>query len=315
MFKHKAKDIKQITIKHKIKQILILIALIICTLTLVSTFGRYVVNTINNFFLRSKEFYFYSDKLTDTSAYYQINNWTGADPYTITINMNSRLNNLKATSYDIDYNISYKCSTNCTCQLSKTTGIIVATTNTDYFNLVLTPNIGLKTGDTVWVQITAETNSKYKKKLDATFKLVVGQEDLYYEIVDTAENKYFDLNLTNTLSYYKVRQAFDNYHIDDRLDVDTYLALSDDNKAKCSSAIITISFDPNTVLLDMTNSNYLNATNVTKTSISGSNYISGMTFEMEPISSTIVRFYKKNASEDYTYPIVNSTSIINVTTN
>src|SRR5574344_1995035 len=104
------------TRKYKIKQICILLVLLIASITLASTFGRYVVNSINNFYLRTKEFYFYSDKLTDSSAYYQIDKWTGVDPYTITVNMNSRLNNLKAASYDIGYNVTYRCSDNATCQ-------------------------------------------------------------------------------------------------------------------------------------------------------------------------------------------------------
>ena len=76
--------------------------------------------------------------------------------------------------------------------------------------------------------------------------------------------------------------------------------------AKCYSALITLSFDPTVVVLDMTNSNYLNATNVTTQNVSGINYTNGITFEVEPISSTIVRFYKNNVSQNYTYPITNN---------
>ena len=65
----------------------------------------------------------------------------------------------------------------------------------------------------------------------------------------------------------------------------------------------------------MTNSNYLNATNVTTQNIGGIDYINGITFEIEPISSTVVRFYKNDVSQDYTYPITNNTSIITVTSN
>lgn len=301
--------------KYTTKQLFILLILVICSITLVSTLGRYVVNTVNNFFLRSKEFYFNSDKLTEASAYYQLDNWTGIDPYIITINMNSRLNNIRVATYDIGYDITYRCSSNATCQLSKTSGTILATTNEDYFNLVVTPNTSLNVGDTVWVVITAKSNTKYTKTLQATFVFYVGKEKISYEIVDSQSSKYLDLNITNTISYYKVKEAFDSYAVGDKVDVDTYLTLSDDKKSKCYSAQITLSFDPNVVTLDMTNKNYLNATNITTTTINGSSYINGITFNMEPISSAVVRFYKANSSADYTYPITNSTSIITVTSN
>ncbi len=314
MPKRKAKE-KRIynSNKYKTKQLFIIAVVLVCTITLVATFGRYVVNTINNFFVRSKEFYFYSDKLSEESSYYQIDNWTGVDPYTITVNMNSRLNNIKVTTYDIDYDISYKASENCSCQLSKASGTILASSNSDYFNLTITPNTGLTTGDKVWVVITATSNAQYKKTLTATFVLTVGKENLSYEIKDSVASKYLELNITNTLSYYKVSEAFGSYKVDDRIDVDTYLTLSDENKAKCYSALITLEFDPNIVLLDMTNTNYLNATQVSKEVINGSNYINGITFKVEPISSTVVRFYKLDVSKDYTYPIVNDTSIIKLT--
>lgn len=301
--------------KYKIKQLFIILILAICSITLVTTLGRYVVNTVNDFFLRTKEFYFASDKLNVNSAYYQIDNWTGVDSYSITVNMNSRLNNLKAATYDINYNISYTCSSNLTCQLSKTSGTILASTNTDYFNLILTPNTTLSVGDTVWVKIVATSTSNYTKKLEATFVLRVGKEKISYEIVDSQSSKYMDLNITNTLSYYTVGEAFDSYAVGDRIDVDTYVNLSSANKSKCYSATITISFDPTVVILDMTNENYLKATNVSTTTINGNSYINGMTFKIDPISSAVVRFYKNDVNQNYTYPITNTTSIITVNSN
>lgn len=301
--------------KNKIRkqQVIIFIFIILCFITLTVTFGRYVSNTINNFFLRSKEFYFYSDKLKDNTAVYQIDNWTGVDPYTIIINMNSMENNLKKTNYDISYDISYTCTSNATCQLSKQNGIILASTNMDSFNLVITPNTGLNIGDEVTVTITAISTSPYKKTLSADFTLIVGREQLSYEIVDSAGSEYLELDLTNTLSYYNVETAFGSYNQGDRIDVDTYLTLSDQDKGKCYSAMVTLEFDPNKILLDMTNKNYENAINVTTTNINGNNYINGITFKVEPISSAVVRFYKIDINKDYTYPIINQTSIVNVT--
>lgn len=301
---------------HKLKkqQIIILILIILCFITLTLTFGRYVVKTLNNFYLRSKEFYFYSDKLKENTAIYEIDNWTGVDPYTITINMNSLENNLKKTTYDINYNIEYTCTSNATCQISKQVGTILAQTNSDYFNLVITPNTGLKIGDKVTVNIIANATSPYTKELSASFTLVVGREQLSYEIVDSKNREYLELDLTNTLSYYNVETAFGNYNVGDRIDVDTYLNLSTQDQEKCYSAIVTLKFDPREVLLDMTNENYEKSTNITTININGSNYINGMTFKIDPISSAVVRFYKVDIGKDYTYPIINENSIIEVIT-
>ena len=86
--------------------------------------------------------------------------------------------------------------------------------------------------------------------------------------------------------------------------------LSDENKEKCSSSVIDLSFDPSKVRLDMTNSNYLNASNVSTEQIDNYDYINGITFKVDALSSTVVRFYKVDASLDYTYPFVNDSSII-----
>ena len=67
-----------------------------------------------------------------------------------------------------------------------------------------------------------------------------------------------------------------------------------------------LKFNPNVVLLDMTNTNYLNSTSSTTTQINNSNYINSITFKVEPISSAVIRFYKQDVTKDYTYPIINS---------
>ena len=79
---------------YKKKQLLVILIMIACMLSFVVVFARYITDNIENFFLRSKEFYFYSDKLSENLSTFQINNWSGVDPYEIIVNMNSRKNNL-----------------------------------------------------------------------------------------------------------------------------------------------------------------------------------------------------------------------------
>ena len=296
------------------KQIIIILIILLCSLSFVIVFGRYVTNSVNNFFLRSKEFYFYSDKLSEKKDVFQVDNWSGVDDYTIIVNMNSRKNNIQVASYDIAYDIKYTCSNNAICQLSKTSGIISKEDNTDSFNLTITPNTQLKTGDKVTVEIEATSKTSYTKTIKGKFTLVVGKENLTYQITDKPNNPYMDLRITNTLSYYIVDEAFGGYAPKDKIDIDTYLELSDQDKAKCYSNVVTMAFDPNEILIDITNENYQKATNVTTTVIDQKSYINSITLPIDAISSADIRFYKKDTSQDYTYPNVNSESVVEVTT-
>ena len=295
------------------KQTIIIIAILLCFTSFVIVFGRYVTDSVNDFFLRSKEFYFSSDKLSEDKEIFQIDNWSGVDDYPILINLNSRKNNIQAASYDIGYDITYTCSSNAICQLSKTSGTISKDTNTDSFTVIITPNTQLDTGDKVNVEITATAKSDYTKTLKGKFTLVVGKEMLTYQITDAPDEPYMDLSLTNTLSYYIIKEDFGDYTANQKIDSDTYLGLTEEEKAKCYSSEVTIEFDPNEILLDVTSENYKNAINVTTTTINGKNYINSITLDIDAISSVDLRFYKTDISKDYSYPNAENYSVVSVT--
>lgn len=298
---------------YKKKQIVILALIVLSLMSVIIVFGRYVTNSINNFFVKSKEFYFNSDKLSEGNSVYQVDNWSGVDDYVITINMNSNNNNIESASYDIGYDISYKCSDNAICQLSKTSGTILANTNADFFNLTITPNTQLLTGDKVVVEIEVNSTAPYKKTLKGKFTLVVGKEKLSYQITDSEQSPYMILSMTNTLTYYNVKEAFGSYTVGQKIDYDTYLKLTDEEKNKCYSARVKIQFDPKEVLLDVTNNAYSDATDMTTVLIDGKTYISGFTILIDAISSREIRLYKVYVSKNYTYPNKDNKSIITVT--
>ena len=300
-------------LKYKKNQIIIATLIALSLLSFIIIFGRYLTSNVSNFFVRSKEFYFFSDKLSEDTSVYQVDNWSGVDDYTITINMNSRLNNIESATYDIGYDISYTCSDNAICQLSKTQGIIKSDTNSDFFNLTITPNTQLKDGDKVVVDVVANSTAPYKKTLKGRFTFVVGKEELTYQITDQSQDPYMLLSITNTLTYYTIKEAFDSFHVGDRIDIDTYLSLSEDKQSKCYSAEVKIEFNPREVLFDVTNTAYSDATNITTTNIDGKTYINGFTIKIDAISSREIRFYKVDVNQDYTYPNNNQNpSIITV---
>lgn len=299
--------------KYQKQQIIILSLIILSFLSFVIIFGRYVTNTINNFFVRSKEFYFYSDKLSEKNSVYQVDNWSGVDDYVFTVNMNSNNNNIEVATYDIGYEITYKCSDNAICQLSKTSGTILASTNSDSFNITVTPNTQLSTGDKVSIEVEVKSTAPYKKTLKGKFTLVVGKEKLSYQITDNEQSPYMILSMTNTLSYYNIKEKFGTYSIGDKIDIDTYLGLTDEEKQKCYSAIAKIEFDPKEILFDVTNSAYSDAIEITTTKIDGKTYINGFTIKIDAISSREIRFYKVYVDKNYTYPNKNNNSIVTIT--
>lgn len=304
---------KKGTIKINIKQLIIVLLIFANTIFFISIFGRYVKDNVESFFSRSKEFYFYSDKLGDNNPQYQIESWSGVDDYTITVKVNSYKNNLLKTPYQILYDISYTSSDNIICQLSKEHGTIGTETNTDFFNLVITPNTILETGDSVYVDITVQASEPYEKTLTGRFTLVVGQEQLTYEIDDEQNRPYMEVNITNTLSYYNISEAFDSYSTEDKITRAVYLSLTPEKQAKCYSSIVTIAFNPNIILLDMTSEAYGNAVSVSETTIGGYTYINSISFKVDALSSKKVRFYKKDQTQDYTYPNNNNTPIVTLT--
>ena len=56
------------------KKIYLILGIILFVITIGLTYGRYAYNGLKEFYLASKNFYFYSDKLTSNRAIYQIDN-------------------------------------------------------------------------------------------------------------------------------------------------------------------------------------------------------------------------------------------------
>jgi len=302
--------------KNKIKitkKSIIIAGFILLLIPVGVTFGRYAYLEIRDFYFASKNFYFESDKLEADLARYQVDNWSGAENYPIIFNLNSYKNNNVYSTSDIAYNITYECSDNVICEVSKTEGLITADKHTDSFTVIIKPNAIFEDGDTVWLEVSASSTSPYEKTLSGRFVIKIGKMGTSYEIVDKVGSPYFDLNITNTLDYYLVKEDFDTYQRGTRLDITTYLGLSEENKAKCSSVVVNLAFDPNVVILDMTNEKYLNATNVTYEDIGNYQYVNGMSFKVDALSSSVVRFYKSDTTKNYTYPFVSNNSIVTVT--
>lgn len=260
---------------NRIIPLLIVLVILIFLVPTMTSFAKYVYNAVHDYYLGTKGFYFNSDKLSSNHSEFEIaNNWSGAETYQITVNLNSKKNDLVFAETDIDYEISFTNSDNIVCSISKTSGTIKGSAsggiNEDYFIITINPanGTGLANGVQTWVDIEVTSTSPYVATLSGKLYVGVGTEDITYEIMDSANNPYLEVNITNSL-----------------------------NEGKD----VTLSFDPNVILLDMTSSFRLNATGITTQDINGYAYVNTVTSYVGSLETTTVKFYKVDPTQDYTY--------------
>ena len=278
------------------------------------TFAKFVSLKFHNYFLDSKHFYFTSNRLTDNTALYRVNNWSGVGSFTISFDLLSEKNSYVYTDYDIPYTVSASCPNDVICQLDKTTGTIYSSSSShsDTVTLSVSPQRAYSENERLTIHLVATSASPYVKSISADFQYVVGKQGVTYEIEDVRNQPYMMLKVTNAISFCKVITAFGNYQVNDTIDNNIYRTLNDADKAKCVSQVIALNFDPNVLLLDTTSS-IIDESTYTNTTIGGVSYINSLTFNIAPVSTVVIKFYKVNPSLDYTYPIVNNTSVVGVT--
>lgn len=307
--------IKSLKNYFKKRKLLFNTIVLIIMLPISLTLSRFVNKLTTNYYLETQKFYFYSDKLTEDNATYTLENWSGVENLSMDIQLESRKNQYEVAESDISYVISYTCEEGVICSISQESGTIYSSSNVDSVTLNLVPTRNFEDGESTKITVTAKSTSPYTKTIKATFIVKVGKKGLSYEIKDETYQTYLFLNITNAKNFYTINEAFDSYQKNDVIDYTEYSALSDTNKEKCTSSLISISFDPNIIILDTTSPilNGVKESDISTVEIDGTSYISGIKFKMDALSSQAIRFYKKNPNKNYTYPIVNQTSIITLT--
>lgn len=297
----------------KKRTLIILIIVFIMFMPVGITFSRYVIKNIKNYIMQANNFFFNSDKLTQDGATYGINNWGGASNIEIQFELNNHKNNILTSDSDIEYTLETTCDlSSVICNLSSNSGTIYKDEKTDNFVLTVVPLRPFNDNESISVSVSATSSSPYVKTLSATFVVTVGRRGIDYEISDTANSPYLVFSITNSLDTYKVISAFDDYNVNDIITTNEYLALSSSNKAKCASAMITLSFDPSKVILDTT-SDIMKKATYTTSLYDNIDYINTITFPIDVMTSNEVRFYKRDSSINYTYPFGSNTPIINFT--
>ena len=304
--------------KKKKDKIPFKIIILIIAIVLVSyagfTLARYVIEELHGYYLNSKHFYFTSNRLKENNPLYQVNNWSGVGSFNISFDLLSEKNSLVYANYDIPYTVTYTCPNDVICSVDKPTGTIYRTSSThsDTITLSVNPQRAYSENERLTVHIVASSTSPYVKTITADFEYVVGKQGVTYEIEDVANRTYMILKITSAINFCTVTQAFGNYAVGDSISNDVYRRLAAIDKPKCVSKVIGLSFSPSNILLDTT-SNIIDNSTYTNQTINGVDYINSLTFNIEPLSTVAIKFYKKNTALNYTYPFENATSIVTVT--
>ena len=288
----------------------------LCILALIGTytFSKFIIEEFHSYFLSAKNFYFTSNRLKKNNEVYIINNWSGVGTFDIYFNLSSENNSLVYSNYYIPYTVTVTCPNDVVCTSDKPTGTIYSAseTHSDTVVVSVSPTRGYAENERLVVSITAASTSPYVEAISADFEYVVGTQGVTYEIEDEPNRTYLLLKITNAINYCIATEDFGDFHTGQEISSEIYRTLSAADKAKCAGKTITLDFSPNVLLLDTTDNILKIATTDTQT-IGGVPYIDELEFNIEPVSTIAVKFYKKTTSNDYTYPITNPTSIITVT--
>ena len=303
---------KKINLKNK-KTLVLFIAVSIIAFGVVISLARYVYDYTRNHILEAKGFYFTSTTMSTLGTSHNISNWDGVNAYEITLDLSSKKNKFIKTEANINYTTSFTCSSNVTCSTSKESGTISKDTNADSFTITVLPSGNISSGDTATITVNASSTSPYEKTLKTTYILHVVTYSFSYSIDDSPNSKYLTLELKNAFTFYEVTEAFDGKAVGDHIGIDEYNSLSDANKKKCKSAIVTLTYDPSLLRIDMTNNLYIDNKSTESTEVIEShNYVKKITMPITAASTKKIIFYKADTSQDYSYDGKSGTSIIGV---
>ncbi len=297
---------------YKVRLLIVIVVFMLFT-GIFTTLAKYIIEEFHSYYLNANHFYFTSNRLTKANATYLINNWSGVGNFDISFDLLSEKNSLVYSDFDIPYTVTVTCPVDVTCTSDKPTGTIYQSSQTHSDSVVVSvsPQRAYGENEILTVHIVASSTSPYVETITADFQYKVGKSGVSYEIVDSANSVYLMFNVTNAITYCLVNTAFGDYAVGDPIDNAVFRTLSQTDRDKCVGKKIDISFNPNVIVLDTTD-NILKTATYTNTTINGIDYISTLSYKIDPVSTLGIKFYKADVSQNYTYPIVNNSSIISV---
>ena len=298
--KNKSKT-KQITYTLAIS-VVALVGLLIITRGI--TYAKYVSNSVLNYYLNSKGFYFKSDNLDTEIKNNADTSWDG-DKVTFSITNSS--NKSLATEYDIKYEIT------CSVEETDTTKVCYLNgTNSSKVTQTLSADFACK--DTTNNKDVSSLDEVTCTKQGYTWTAVPNTSTNYFEVVDINGKDVDTANViitaTSTSPYKKTIKG--KYTLNkDKSELGT-LSLKYETKTHYENVIVTNSYNEDKCIKLTWNSDDLVIDNSDsyQTLINDNNYINGVIFKLNKKDSTNFIFYKQDKSKTYSeadFALVEST--------
>lgn len=280
----------------KKNKILIVIFLIfIVSLTISLTLGKYVYNSVWNYYLKSRNFYFESDLLSINEKNNSLLKWNGENIY---FNIKNNSNDKLVSDYDISYKI--------TCSVigdeSQYIECLLNDTDKATYNGTLT-NISYCLADTeedkklnkaecelkgyVWYDEPVKKDNFFNLKLTNKTKQI---DEVSVKIVVESISPYHK-TLTGIFNLNKVEELETEYNVEYESlnDYDELIIINKTSEKKCFS----IDFNSNDYLIDADNDS------IKEVDYDELGKIKKIVVEIENNSSLNYNFYKLNLEKEY----------------
>lgn len=298
--KNKSKT-KQITYTLAIS-VVALVGLLIITRGI--TYAKYVSNSVLNYYLNSKGFYFKSDNLDTEIKNNADTSWDGGK---VTFSITNSSNKSLATEYDIKYEIT------CSVEETDTTKVCYLNgTNSSKVTQTLSADFACK--DTTNNKDVSSLDEVTCTKQGYTWTAVPNTSTNYFEVVDINGKDVDTANVvitaTSTSPYKKTIKG--KYTLNkDKSELGT-LSLKYETKTHYENVIVTNSYNEDKCIKLTWNSDDLVIDNSDsyQTLTNDNNYINGVIFKLNKKDSTNFIFYKQDKSKTYSeadFALVEST--------
>ena len=299
--------------RKNLKKIFLIVTLVAIAAYTIPTAAKYITDRINSNYLKTQSFYFTSDLLNERNATYQIGTWSGVGAFNVSFNVYSKNNELLFSDSDITYTVTFECPTDVICSSNIQNGTLYKDDVTHESNIIInvSPQRVYVADEILTVKVTVKSTYPYEKELKGEFNYKVAREGVSFSIDDEVGRAYLFLKVVNDIDYCTVTEAFSSYSVGDNLTDEVYRSLSDTDKRKCTSKILTVSFNPSDALLDST-SDILKDSSYTTTVINGITYINSFTYKLAPSSAFQIKFYKTNMTANNSSNNLDNNSIVRV---
>ena len=298
--KNKSKT-KQITYTLAIS-VVALVGLLIITRGI--TYAKYVSNSVLNYYLNSKGFYFKSDNLDTEIKNNADTSWDGGK---VTFSITNSSNKSLATEYDIKYEI--------TCSVEETDSTKVCYLNgTNSSKVTQTLSADFTCKDTTNNKDVSSLDEATCTKQGYTWTAIQTTSTNYFEVVDINGKDVDTANViitaTSTSPYKKTIKG--KYTLNkDKSELGT-LSLKYETKTHYENVIVTNSYNEDKCIKLTWNSDDLVIDNSDSYQIltNDNNYINGVIFKLNKKDSTNFIFYKQDKSKTYSeadFALVEST--------